>query len=58
MQTMACHGWVRAGDAVSPEEAAALLAALDGVDFAGHCPHGRPLVVRMAWSELGRRVGR
>jgi DNA mismatch repair protein MutL len=58
LATMACHGSVRAGDAVSPEEAAALLTGLDQVDFAGHCPHGRPLVMRMAWSELGRRVGR
>jgi DNA mismatch repair protein MutL len=58
LATMACHGSIRAGDAVSREEAVALLAALDEVDFAGHCPHGRPLVVRMPWSELGRRVGR
>jgi DNA mismatch repair protein MutL len=58
LATMACHGSVRAGDAVSAEQAAALLAGLDEVDFAGHCPHGRPLVMRMAWSELGRRVGR
>jgi DNA mismatch repair protein MutL len=58
LATMACHGSIRAGDAVSPEEAAALLAALDGVDFAGHCPHGRPVVMRMAWTDLGRRVGR
>ena len=58
LATMACHGSVRAGDAVSPEEARALLAALDEVDFAGHCPHGRPIVMRMTWSELERRVGR
>jgi DNA mismatch repair protein MutL len=58
LATMACHGSIRAGDAVSREEADALLAALDRVDFAGHCPHGRPIVMRMAWTELGRRVGR
>jgi DNA mismatch repair protein MutL len=56
--TMACHGSVRAGDAVAPEEARALLAALDEVDFAGHCPHGRPVVMRIAWGELEHRVGR
>ena len=28
------------GDALSREEAEALLRALDDVDFAGHCPHG------------------
>jgi DNA mismatch repair protein MutL len=58
LATMACHGSVRAGDTVSPEEARALLAALDEVDFAGHCPHGRPVVMRLGWSELERRVGR
>jgi DNA mismatch repair protein MutL len=58
LATMACHGSIRAGDAISPEEARALLSALDGVDFAGHCPHGRPVVMRLAWGELERRVGR
>lgn len=58
LATMACHGSIRAGDAVSREEAEALLAALDEVDFAGHCPHGRPVVMRVAYSELMRHVGR
>jgi DNA mismatch repair protein MutL len=58
LATMACHGSVRAGDAVSREEATALLAALDGIDFAGHCPHGRPVVTRIGYDELERRVGR
>jgi DNA mismatch repair protein MutL len=58
LATMACHGSLRAGDAISPAEVEALLRALDDVDFGGHCPHGRPLVMRMAFSELERRVGR
>lgn len=58
LATMACHGSVRAGDAISSEEVTALLRALDTVDFAGHCPHGRPLVMRMSFGELERRVGR
>jgi DNA mismatch repair protein MutL len=58
LATMACHGSVRAGDMLSREEVAALLRALDGVDFAGHCPHGRPVVTRIAFDELERRVGR
>ena len=56
--TMACHGSLRAGDAVAPEEAKALLKSLDEVDFAGHCPHGRPVVMRIGWGELEHRVGR
>ncbi|EYF02187.1 DNA mismatch repair endonuclease MutL [Chondromyces apiculatus] len=58
LATMACHGSVRAGDPMSPEEAQALLNALDEVDFAGHCPHGRPVVMRVGWGELEHRVGR
>ncbi len=56
--TMACHGSLRAGDPVSPDEARALLTALDEADFAGHCPHGRPVVMRIGWGELEHRVGR
>jgi DNA mismatch repair protein MutL len=58
LATMACHGSVRAGDVLGPEEAIALLRALDAVDFAGHCPHGRPVVTRIGYDELERRVGR
>ncbi|MCS6902064.1 MAG: DNA mismatch repair endonuclease MutL [Myxococcales bacterium] len=58
LATMACHGSVRAGDRMTPEEATALLVALDTVDFAGHCPHGRPVVTVMRWTELERKVGR
>ena len=58
LATMACHGSIRAGDRISPDEATALLTALDEVDFAGHCPHGRPVVTRVSWDELERKVGR
>jgi DNA mismatch repair protein MutL len=58
LATMACHGSVRAGDKMTAEEVTALLSALDTVDFAGHCPHGRPVVTVMRWGELERKVGR
>ena len=58
LATMACHGSVRGGDVLADEEARALLLALDGVDFGGHCPHGRPVVWSMRWPELERKVGR
>jgi DNA mismatch repair protein MutL len=58
LATLACHGSLRAGDPVTPAEARALLAALDGADFAGHCPHGRPIAQFTPWSELLRKVGR
>jgi DNA mismatch repair protein MutL len=58
LATMACHGSVRAGDVLAEGEARALLTALDAAEFAGHCPHGRPVVMRLGWDELERRVGR
>ncbi|HEX7451447.1 MAG TPA: hypothetical protein VF294_04150, partial [Polyangiaceae bacterium] len=58
LATMACHGSVRAGDPLSASEVKALLEALDDADFAGHCPHGRPVVTFLSWAELERKVGR
>jgi DNA mismatch repair protein MutL len=55
---MACHGALRAGDLVSPERARALLAQLDGVDLRSHCPHGRPVLLRMPVAEIEQRLGR
>jgi len=57
--TMACHGAIRAGDDLGPEECRALLSSLDGVDdFRGHCPHGRPVVYSLPISDVERRLGR
>jgi len=58
LATMACHGSLRGGETIADEEARALLVALDNADFGGHCPHGRPVVWSMRWSELERKVGR
>ena len=58
LATMACHAALRAGDPVGRQEATALLEALEGSDFAGYCPHGRPIVAFLSWAELERRVGR
>ncbi|MCP4195899.1 MAG: DNA mismatch repair endonuclease MutL [Proteobacteria bacterium] len=58
LATMACHGSLRSGRTVNPAEAEALLHQMDKVDFAGHCPHGRPVLARIPWREIRRRVGR
>ncbi len=58
LATMACHGSVRAGDALHPDECRALLRDLDGIDFAGYCPHGRPIVTVLTYIELEKKVGR
>jgi DNA mismatch repair protein MutL len=56
--TMACHASVRAGKRLGEAEVAALLEALDQVERSGHCPHGRPVVVRLGESEIRRRFRR
>ena len=58
LATMACHGSVRAGDPLHPDEAAALLRSLDDIDFAGYCPHGRPIVTSLSYVDLEKKVGR
>jgi DNA mismatch repair protein MutL len=59
LATMACHGSIRGGDPLSPEECRALLRNLDEVeDFGGHCPHGRPVVYGVRFDELERKLGR
>jgi DNA mismatch repair protein MutL len=56
--TMACHSVVRAGDVLGREQALALLGQLDCVDLRSHCPHGRPVLLRMSLAEIERRFGR
>ena len=58
LATMACHSVVRAGDVLGREEVHALLSQLDTVDLRSHCPHGRPVLLRMALPEIERRFGR
>jgi len=56
--TMACHAALRAGDSMSREQALALLLQLDSVDLRSHCPHGRPVLLRMPMAEIEQRLGR
>ncbi|HEX5655825.1 MAG TPA: DNA mismatch repair endonuclease MutL [Polyangiales bacterium] len=59
LATMACHGAIRAGDTLSLEECQALLDGSARIgEFAGHCPHGRPVLMELPFTELAKRVGR
>ena len=49
---MACHGVIRANQALSPAQMMALLRDLDRVDFGAQCPHGRPVMVRQRLPEI------
>jgi DNA mismatch repair protein MutL len=54
----ACHGSIRAHDALAPAEAQALLDALDETDYGARCAHGRPVVAEWTEAEIERRFGR
>ncbi len=58
LATVACHSVVRAGDVMGRTEVLALLAQLDEVDLRSHCPHGRPVMLRLPLPEIERRFGR
>ncbi len=56
--TLACHAAWRAGDTMMPDDVQRLLREMEGVDLSAYCPHGRPVVFRANWSEVGRWFGR
>jgi DNA mismatch repair protein MutL len=58
LATVACHSVVRAGDSLSGREVESLLSAMDGIDFRGVAPHGRPVLLRISVGEIARRFGR
>ncbi len=51
---MACHGVIRANQALSTAEIKALLRELDQIDFKANCPHGRPVMQRLTLIEVER----
>ncbi len=51
---LACHSAVRVGQTLNGEQIRALLASMDGIDFALNCPHGRPVYITLPRSDLER----
>jgi DNA mismatch repair protein MutL len=57
-KALACKGSTRFGEALSREEMEVLLKEWSSTEFGGICPHGRPIVKRLALPDLLREFGR
>jgi DNA mismatch repair protein MutL len=58
LATMACRAAVKAGDHLTPEEIAELIAQRDLADNSHHCPHGRPTSLVFTRRELDKQFRR
>ena len=55
---MACHGSIRAGRRLAPEEMDRLLRQMERTPRAATCSHGRPTFLRLSRAEIERMFGR
>ncbi|MBI4948652.1 MAG: DNA mismatch repair endonuclease MutL [Deltaproteobacteria bacterium] len=52
LMRIACHSVIRGPRQLTKEEGAALLKELARIDFASHCPHGRPVVKKYSRKDI------
>ena len=52
LATAACHSSVRAGQALSANEARELAVQMDATESSLNCPHGRPASIRLSFAQI------
>lgn len=58
LDMMSCKAAIKAGDALTPQEIAALIARKDLVERSSNCPHGRPTTLRLSLKDLEKQFKR
>jgi len=56
--SLACHGTIRAGQTLSTQEMEELVRQLEETQSPRTCPHGRPTMIHLSVSQLGKEFGR